>query len=107
MGCWQEIDAAPASAISAGRWTKGFVEFTVERDATVTAFSRAYVDNEVVEERLSLRKMSKGERVEGGLDVTHALPAFPLCLAFPASDFLQVVCGFLYGGFGGYVGWER
>ena len=54
VGCWEEIDVASASAISA-RWrTEGFVEFTMERNAAVTAFSCAYVYNQMVEEFLSL-----------------------------------------------------
>jgi hypothetical protein len=37
-----------------------------------------------------------------GLNATHALPAFPLCLSLPAGNFLEVVRGFLCGGWGGY-----
>jgi hypothetical protein len=64
--CWEKVDVASASAISA-RWrTEGFVEFTVERDAAVTAFSRAYVDNQMVEKGLSLYGRMKGSRGEVG-----------------------------------------
>ena len=41
------------------------------------------------------------------MDVTHTLPPFPLCPSFSTGDFLQVIRGFLYGGWGGYIGWER
>lgn len=54
MGCWEEIDVAPASPISARRGTEGFVEFTMERNAAVTAFSCADMYNQMVEEFLSL-----------------------------------------------------
>lgn len=54
MRCWEEIDVASASAVSAGGWTEGFVEFTMERDTAVAAFPCAYVNNQMVEERLSL-----------------------------------------------------
>lgn len=42
-----------------------------------------------------------------GLDVTHALPAFPLCSALSTSDFLQIIRGFLHGRYGRYTGRER
>jgi len=43
--CWEEVNVASASAISARRGTEGLVEFAVKRDATVATFSCAYVDN--------------------------------------------------------------
>lgn len=46
-------------------------------------------------------------RSGNGLDVTHALPPFPLCLSFSTSDFLQVIRGFLSGRWDGYISWER
>ena len=49
MGCWKEINIAAASAISTRWGSEGFVEFTMECDAAVAAFSRAYVYNQVVE----------------------------------------------------------
>ena len=64
MWCWEKVDVASASAISAGWGTEGFVEFTVECDATVTAFSCAHVNNQMVEKCLSLYKRVKGSRGE-------------------------------------------
>ena len=66
MGCWEEIDIAPAPAVSTGWRTEGFVEFAVERDATVAAFPCAYVDNQMVEKRLSLCRKVKRSRGEVG-----------------------------------------
>jgi len=63
---WKEVDVASASAVPARWGTEGFVEFTVERDATVAAFSCAYVDNQVVEKCLSLYKRVKRSRGEAG-----------------------------------------
>ena len=54
MWCWEEIDVASAPSVSARWWAEGFVEFTVERDAAVTAFPCAHVDDQMVEKRLSL-----------------------------------------------------
>lgn len=59
MGCWEEIDVASASAIPTRWGTERFVEFTVECDTTVAAFSRAYVDNQMVEKRLPLYRNSE------------------------------------------------
>jgi len=107
--CWEEVDVASASAISARWGTEGFVKFAVECDATVAAFPCAYVDNQVVEKRLPLKKTVKRSRGEArdGLEETHALPPFPLCPSFSLSDFFQVIRVFLYCRWGGCVGWER
>ena len=64
MRCWEEIDVASASAISARWGTEGFVEFTVKCDATIAALSCAYMDNQVVEKCLSLYR--KVRRSGGG-----------------------------------------
>ena len=66
MGRWEEIDVASASAVSAGWGTKGFVEFAVERDAAVAAFSRACMNDQMVEKGLSLCRRAKRSRDEVG-----------------------------------------
>ena len=109
MWCWKEVDVASASAIPARWGTEGFVEFTVECDATIATFSCAYVDNQMVEECLSLCKRVKRSRGEARveLDPTYALPPFPLCSSFPPSDLIQVIRGFLCCRWDGYVCWKR
>jgi len=109
MWGWKEIDVASASAISARWGTEGFIEFAVERDATVTAFPCAYVYNQMVEKCLPLYKRVEGSRGEAmdWVGLTHALPPFPLCSSFSPSDFLQVIGGPLCCRWGRYVGWER
>lgn len=94
MGCWEEINVTSASTIPARGWAKGFVEFTVECDATVTTLSRAYMHNQMVEECLSLYKRM---RLSGGdigkLDRTRRTP----CLRFHSVFlFLRAISFKLY-----------
>ena len=64
MWCWKEVDVPSASAISTRWGTEGFVEFTVECDATVATFSCAHMNNQMVKKCLSLYKRVKGSRGE-------------------------------------------
>lgn len=108
MGCWEEIDVASTSAIAARGWAEGFVEFAVECDAAITALSCAYVDNQMVEKRLSLCKRVRDQLQEGWVkNVTYTLPTFPLCPPFSPGEFLQVIGGFVDRRRDGCVGWER
>ena len=71
MGCWEEIDVAPTTAVSARGRTEWFVKFAVERDATVAALSCAYVYDQMVKKCLSLYGRAKGSNGEvGGLGWT-------------------------------------
>lgn len=64
MGCWEEIDVASTSTISARWGAEGFVEFTMECNAAVTAFSCAYMYNQVVEKLLTLYQKEERKGLE-------------------------------------------